>query len=59
MSGEGAIQDIERFGISQDAIIQIIKALKGLTHGSVNIIVQDSRIVQIDRVEKVRLEKKR
>ena len=36
---------------------QITKALKGLTHGSVQIIVQDSKVVQIDRVEKFRLEK--
>ena len=47
----------EKFG--QDAAEQILKALSELTHGSVQIIVQDSKIVQIDKVEKVRLDKLR
>lgn len=33
----------------------ILNALKGLRYGSVEIIVQDSRIVQIQRLEKHRL----
>jgi len=44
-----------KFG--QDAVEQILRALSDLTHGSVQIIVQDSKIVQIDKVEKVRLSK--
>jgi hypothetical protein len=33
----------------------VLDALRGLRFGSVEIIVQDSRIVQIDRLEKRRL----
>lgn len=51
---------IEQFGDSLDGAVveQILRALSNLTHGSVQIIVQDSKIVQIDRVEKVRLDKR-
>lgn len=50
---------IERFAeqFGPDAVEQILRALSDLTHGSVQIIVQDSKIVQIDKVEKVRLSK--
>lgn len=34
---------------------QILDALRGLRYGSVNIIVQDGVIVQVDRTEKRRL----
>ena len=41
---------------SRDAeLAQIRDALRGLKYGSVNIIVQDGVIVQIDRLEKRRL----
>ena len=52
---------IEQFkaGFGHIAVEQILRALKGLSHGSVNIIVQDSKIIQIDRIEKVRLGKER
>lgn len=33
----------------------ILRALKGLRYGYVQIIVQDSKVVQIDRTEKTRL----
>jgi hypothetical protein len=33
----------------------ILNALRGLRYGSVEIIVQDSRVVQIQRLEKLRL----
>ena len=38
-----------------DAINQIRDSLRGLRFGSVNIIVQDGVIIQIDRTEKRRL----
>ena len=38
----------------QTALEQIGGALRGLKFGSVNVIVQDGLIVQIDRTEKVR-----
>ena len=38
----------------QSSLEQIEGALRGLKFGSVNIIVQDGVVVQIDRTEKVR-----
>jgi hypothetical protein len=38
-----------------DEINQIRESLRGLRYGSVNIIVQDGVIIQIDRTEKRRL----
>jgi hypothetical protein len=40
---------------ADDAINQIRDALRGLRFGSVNIIVQDGVIIQIDRTEKRRI----
>ena len=34
---------------------EIIRSLKGIHHGYVQIIIQDSKIVQIDRTEKKRI----
>jgi hypothetical protein len=45
------VRDAER----ELEITQIRESLRGLRYGSVNIIVQDGVIVQIDRVEKRRL----
>ena len=39
----------------QSSLEQIGGALRGLKFGSVNVIVQDGLVVQIDRTEKVRL----
>lgn len=36
---------------------EIIRVLKGLRYGYVQIIVQDSKVVQIDRTEKTRLDR--
>jgi hypothetical protein len=40
---------------ADDEINQIRESLRGLRYGSVNIIVQDGVIIQIDRTEKRRL----
>jgi hypothetical protein len=40
---------------ADDEINQIRESLRGLRYGSVNIIVQDGVILQIDRTEKRRL----
>ena len=39
----------------RSSLEQIGSALRGLKFGSVNVIVQDGLVVQIDRTEKVRL----
>lgn len=43
--------------LTPSALNQLARALNGLTHGSVQIIVQDSKIIQIDKIEKFRLNK--
>ena len=45
----------ETAALADDAINQIRDSLRGLRFGSVNIIVQDGVIIQIDRTEKRRL----
>jgi hypothetical protein len=36
---------------------QILRAVKDITYGSVEIVIHDGRVVQIEKREKVRLEK--
>jgi hypothetical protein len=36
---------------------QILRAVKSIRYGSVEIIIHDSKVVQIDRKEKIRLDK--
>ena len=45
----------ERVSEIEDALNQIRDSLRGLQFGSVNIIVQDGVVIQIDRTEKHRL----
>ncbi|HEX4413839.1 MAG TPA: YezD family protein [Lacipirellulaceae bacterium] len=44
---------------ADEALDQIRESLRGLKFGSVNIIVQDGVIIQIDRTEKKRLREHR
>ena len=43
-------------GWSQDIVQQILTAIKDVRYGSVEIIIHDSKVVQIERKEKIRLE---
>lgn len=45
----------ERASEIEDALNQIRESLRGLQFGSVNILVQDGVVIQIDRTEKRRL----
>lgn len=45
----------DRVSAAEEAFTQIRDSLRGLRFGSVNIIVQDGVIIQIDRTEKRRL----
>jgi hypothetical protein len=45
----------ERSSVADEAMNQIRDSLRGLRFGSVNIIVQDGVVIQIDRTEKHRL----
>ncbi len=53
---KGAVQNEDT---AEEAIDQIRESLRGLKFGSVNIIVQDGVIIQIDRTEKKRLREHR
>jgi len=52
-------QVVEQAVPADDTINQIRDSLRGLRFGSVNIIVQDGVIIQIDRTEKRRLRNSR
>jgi hypothetical protein len=49
----------EQAATADDVINQIRDSLRGLRFGSVNIIVQDGVIIQIDRTEKRRIRNSR
>ncbi|MDA8233678.1 MAG: YezD family protein [Clostridia bacterium] len=38
-----------------DDIEHVIEAIKSMKYGNITIVVQDSKIVQIDKTEKIRL----
>ena len=40
----------------QRVLSEVLRALRALRHGSVQLIVQDGRVVQIDTVEKKRFD---
>lgn len=37
---------------------QIISAIKGIRYGYIQIIIQDSRVIQIEKTEKIRIKDK-
>ena len=47
-------RDLER---SQEALVRISAALRGLRYGTVTAVVQDGVVVQVERTEKVRLDR--
>ena len=52
------VQDIVDFQESEKKLLlQILKALKSIRYGCVQIYIQDSKVVQIDKTEKVRFDK--
>ncbi|HXG22480.1 MAG TPA: YezD family protein [Methylomirabilota bacterium] len=44
-------------GWSQDLVQQILTAIQQVRYGSVEIIIHDSKVVQIERKEKIRFDK--
>lgn len=50
-------QEARRSYAEQEVEEAILSALKGLRFGSVEITVHDSRVVQIERKEKVRIDR--
>ena len=52
------VQDIADFKESEKKLLlQILGALRSIRYGYVQIIVQDSKVVQIDKTEKIRFDK--
>ena len=43
---------------TRDALDRIQTALRGLKYGTVTAVVQDGIVVQVDRTEKIRIEKR-
>ena len=41
-------------GVSLELAVRLNEALEGLRNGSIRVIVEDSRIVEIERIETVR-----
>ena len=41
--------------LPQDTVRQLARALRGLAYGSIQLIVHDSQIVRIERLERIRL----
>ncbi len=54
----GMVQEIVDFNEDEKRLLsQILKAVRSIRYGCVQIIVQDSKVVQIDKTEKIRLDK--
>ncbi len=52
------VQDIADFKESEKKLLlQILEALRSIRYGYVQIVVQDSKVVQIDKTEKIRFDK--
>jgi hypothetical protein len=55
MSAQGATTRRDPLAENGEIVRQIVQAIKSVRHGQVQIIIQDSRVVQIDKTEKLRL----
>lgn len=42
----------------ENVISEILKSIGSIRYGYVQIVIQDSKVVQIDKTEKIRLDKK-
>ncbi len=55
MSTEARLQGRADLSEDEEIVRQIIEAIRSVRFGQVQIIIQDSRVVQIDKTEKLRL----
>jgi hypothetical protein len=51
-------QDVAPFDRTREALNRIQSALRGLRYGTVTAVVQDGVVVQVDRTEKIRIDKR-
>lgn len=49
------VQKLDLTTDEEEVVATLIPILRRLQHGSVQVIVQDNRVIQIDTVEKLRL----
>jgi hypothetical protein len=54
-TAKGAHESGRENNLTDDSIEVIRRALLGLCYGSIEIVVHDSRVVQVERKEKIRL----
>lgn len=47
-----------REALDPEVVSEILTALRGLRHGSIVVTIHDSKVLQIEKNEKVRLQKK-
>lgn len=52
------ISDSEKKDLEAHVLKEIINAIESIKYGYVQIIIQDSKVVQIDKMEKIRLTQK-
>jgi hypothetical protein len=50
---------VPKSDVNDQGITHVVSALEGLRYGSIEIIIHDSRIVQIERREKFRFDRDR
>ena len=55
---QGTTVDAPPLDRTRDALNRIQTALRGLKFGTVTAVVQDGVVVQVDRTEKIRIEKR-
>lgn len=58
MSGEATIMDAATIDAASDALDRIRGALRGLRYGTVTAVVQDGVVIQVERTERIRLERR-
>lgn len=44
--------------LTEDVLAQIARAIAGIHYGSVHITIQDSRVLQIEKAEKIRVQQR-
>jgi hypothetical protein len=47
---------IKPAGVSRDALAIIVDLIQSVSHGTVTLIIQDGRLLQIERTDKIRLD---
>ena len=49
-------QERPRRSYEEEMVREVLRSIRAIKHGSVQLIIQDGRVVQIDKTEKLRLQ---